>query len=214
MKFSTYLFDFDGTLVDSMPTFGAVMLRILDEAGVKYENDIIKTITPLGYLGTSVYYKEKYGLSGTPEEIVARMKKYAYDEYAYRIEAKDEVIDTLKKLKNAGADLNILTASPHEVLDVCLSRLGITELFTNVWSCDDFGTGKDDPEIYRMAAERLGRRVSEVLFLDDNLGACETAHLAGMIVAGVYDPSSDEYTDEMRTLTDYYITKFPEIFAI
>ena len=45
MKYSTYLFDFDGTLVDSMPSFVSVMLRILDESGVEYGDDIIKIIT-------------------------------------------------------------------------------------------------------------------------------------------------------------------------
>ena len=51
-----YLFDFDGTLVDSMPTFVGAMLRILDENGIAYEDDIVKTITPLGLMGTAKYY--------------------------------------------------------------------------------------------------------------------------------------------------------------
>ena len=41
----------------------------------------------------------------------------------------------LKSLKEKGADLNVLTASPHSMLDVCLKRLGIYDIFTNVWSC-------------------------------------------------------------------------------
>ena len=49
----TYLFDFDGTLVDSMPIYASMMLRILDEQGVAYGEDIIKIITPLGYAGTA-----------------------------------------------------------------------------------------------------------------------------------------------------------------
>lgn len=53
MKYNTFLFDFDGTLVDSMPAFVSVMLRILDENDIKYEQDIVKIITPLGYLGTA-----------------------------------------------------------------------------------------------------------------------------------------------------------------
>ena len=55
MKFTTYLFDFDGTLVDSMPTYVSVMLRILDENNIEYEKDIVKKITPLGYKGTAKY---------------------------------------------------------------------------------------------------------------------------------------------------------------
>ena len=56
MKYTTYLFDFDGTLVDSMPTFVSVMLRILDENAISYSDDIVKIITPLGYKGTAEYF--------------------------------------------------------------------------------------------------------------------------------------------------------------
>ena len=42
---NTYLFDFDGTLVDSMPTFSGLMIRILNEHNIKYGDDIIKIIT-------------------------------------------------------------------------------------------------------------------------------------------------------------------------
>ena len=209
----TYLFDFDGTLVDSMPTYVSVMLRILDENGIKYEDDIVKTITPLGTLGTAELFIEM-GLNKPIDEIVMLMGKYAIDEYKYKIEAKKNVIDVLKALKKEGADLNVLTASPHITLDPCLKRLGIYDLFTNVWSCDDFGTTKSDPAIYKKAAERLGKTVSDVLFLDDNYNADKTAKEAGMKVCGVYDLSSDEYVDEIRAITDYYIYDFSELTNI
>ena len=56
LRYRTYLFDFDGTLVDSMPTYISAMLRILDENGITYGDDIIKIITPLGVNGTAEYY--------------------------------------------------------------------------------------------------------------------------------------------------------------
>lgn len=206
----TYLFDFDGTLVDSMPTYVSVMLRILDEEGIAYGDDIIKTITPLGYLGTAKHY-QTLGISLSVEQIVARMNEYAYEEYANRVEAKPHVVETLRALKAQGADLNVLTASPHRVLDPCLKRNGIYDLFTNVWSCDDFATTKADPAIYHMAAARMGVPVDEVLFLDDNYNADLTAKKAGMKVCGVYDPSSDEYTEQIKSITDCYIYDFSEL---
>ena len=214
MKYSAYLFDFDGTLVDSMPSFISVMLRILDENGIKYGDDIIKIITPLGYLGTAKYFIDKLGLKMREEDILKIMNEYAYDEYAYKIPAKENVIETILRLKEQGADLNILTASPHSVLDVCLKRLGIFDIFTNVWSCDDFATTKADKEIYRMASEKIGKPIDEILFLDDNYNADKTAALAGMKVCGVYDKSSEEYTDEIKSVSDYYIKDFCELLDI
>ncbi len=214
MKYTTYLFDFDGTLVDSMPAYISVMLRILDENGIKYTSDLIKIITPLGYAKTAKYYNEHLGLKMPEAEVIALMNKYAYNEYAHNIEAKANVVEGLKKLKEQGADLNVLTASPHSVLDVCLKRLGIYDLFTNVWSCDDFKTTKADPQIYKMAAQKIGKPVDEILFLDDNLNADKTAVDAGMKVCGVYDSASEEYSDEIKSVCDYYINEFSELFEL
>ena len=214
MKYNTYLFDFDGTLVDSMPAFVSVMLRILDENNIKYENDIVKIITPLGYAGTARYFINELKLESTEEELISLMNRYAYDEYAYRIPAKNNVVKVLQALKESGASLNVLTASPHSMLDPCLKRIGVYDLFENVWSCDDFATTKADPEIYRMAAEKMGAEVGDVWFLDDNFNADKTAKQAGMLVCGVFDESSREYENDIRAVTDAYIYDFSELPAL
>lgn len=208
-----YLFDFDGTLVDSMPTYVSAMLRILDENNIPYEKDIVKIITPLGLIGTAEYFMDM-GLDLSKEEIISLMKEYMLEGYFYHIPAKKNVISVLKKLKESGANLNVLTASPHITLDACLKRLGIYDLFTNVWSCDDFNTTKADPEIYKMAADRIGESVENILFLDDNLNADKTAKSAGMLVCGVYDDSSKEYINEMKEIADYYIYDFSELLNL
>ena len=208
-----YLFDFDGTLVDSMPNYAATMLRVLDENGISYGDDIIKIITPLGYIGTADYFI-KLGVNRTRDEIIQTFTTYLLEEYGKHIPAKSNVIPVLKELKARGADLNVLTASPHTMLDPCLKRLGIYDLFTNVWSCDDFATTKADPNIYHMAADRIGLQVDEVLFLDDNYNADKTAKSAGMKVCGVYDDSSREYTEEIKSVSDYYINDFIELLDI
>ncbi len=210
---AVYLFDFDGTLVDSMPSYISGMLRILDENNIPYDDDIVKTITPLGVLGTAEYYI-KMGVPQPKEEIISLMRKYLAEAYFYKIDAKKNVINTLQELKKRGDSINVLTASPHITLDACLKRLGIFDWFDNVWSCDDFSTTKADPEIYRMAAERLGVEVENVLFLDDNLNADLTAKKAGMRVCGVYDESSKEYVEDIKQATDFYIYDFSELLEL
>lgn len=206
----TYLFDFDGTLVDSMPTYVSVMLRILDENNIPYGDDIVKIITPLGYVDTAKYYVEM-GLDMPWQDIVALMTRYAVEEYTLNIPAKPHVIEVVRALKARGDGLNVLTASPHTMLDPCLKRLGIYDLFDNVWSCEDFETNKANPEIYRMAAGRIGVPVEDVLFLDDNYNADRVAKSAGMQVCGVYDDFSREYVDEIKAVADHYIYDFSEL---
>ena len=209
----TYLFDFDGTLVDSMPTFVSVMLRILDERGIKYGDDIVKIITPLGYSGTAKYFRT-LGAEESAEELVEIMNSYARKEYETRIPAKDQVEETLRELKKRGYSLNVLTASPHIALDPCLKRLGLFELFDNVWSCEDFNTTKADPHIYEMAADRLGVSRCDVIFVDDNFNAVSTAKNAGTVAVGIFDQSSAEYVDEFKAMADAYVMNFCELLNI
>ena len=208
-----YLFDFDGTLVDSMPAYGATMLRILNENHIAYPEDVIKIITPLGYAGAAEYFI-KLGMNKTEEEIISVITEYLLEEYSNKIPAKSHVVEALKELKARGADLNVLTASPHIMLDPCLKRLGVFDLFSNVWSCEDFNTTKADPNIYHLAAARIGLPVEEVLFLDDNYNADKTAKSAGMPVCGVYDPTSEEFTADIKSITDYYIDDFLQLLEI
>ena len=214
MQHKYYLFDFDGTLVDSMPTFVSAMLRILDENGISYGSDIIKIITPLGLNGTAEYYIDQMGIKLSKEQLMGIMKDYMMDAYFHTIPAKMNVPEVLRELKNRGAILNVLTASPHITLDACLKRLGLWEQFDNVWSCDDFNTTKADPKIYVRAAEKMNTTADKVLFLDDNLNADLTAKAAGMQVCGVYDESSEDYVEQIKTVNDYYIYDFQELLHL
>ena len=211
MQHKYYLFDFDGTLVDSMPTFCSCMLRILDENNICYAKDVTKVITPLGLNGTAEYFINTLGLKMDKVRLMDLMMEYMRDAYFHTIPAKQNVISTLKALKDKGASLNILTASPHFTLDACVKRLGIWELFDNIWSCDDFHTTKADPQIYAMVAAKLHTSVENVLFLDDNINADLTAKAAGMQVCGVYDESSKDNVAQMKAATDFYIYDFREL---
>ena len=210
----TFLFDFDGTLVDSMPFYISGVLKELDKRNCKYNNDIIKIITPLGFVGTADYFIKTFGLDVGVEELVEAFKTNMENEYFYNIPAKSNVIKVLKELKEKGYSLNVLTASPHITLDACLKRLEIFDLFDNVWSCEDFATTKADPKIYKSVAEKLNVNVNDVLFLDDNLNADITAKTAGMKVCGVFDKSSVDYVDKMKSVCDFYIYDFDELLKI
>lgn len=205
-----YIFDFDGTLVDSMRQWSAKMLNILDENHIDYPQDVIKTITPLGDRGTAKYFRS-LGVKMSVDEMLSLMDSLAMDEYEHSIPAKPHVEETLLRLKAEGHSLNVLTASPHKMLDVCLKRLGLYRLFDNVWSCDDFAYTKSQPEIYKEAAALMGAKVSDCVFLDDNYNAVCAAKKAGLKTIAVYDATSADFEARLRAVSDRYIKDFSEI---
>ena len=121
---------------------------------------------------------------------------------------KDGVFDFLNGAKALGYSLNVLTASPHRMLDICLKRNGVFDLFDNIWSCEDFGTTKSDTGIYLSAADKLGTKVSEIAFFDDNLHAVTTAKSAGAYTVGVYDDSGKAFTEELKAVAHRYLFTF------
>lgn len=206
----TYIFDFDGTLVDSMPVFSGKMEQIFRENHLPVAEDFVKIITPLGYAGTA-RYAISLGYPGSEGDFCAKATEYMTWEYHNRIPAKPYVAEKLQQLKAAGHSLNVLTASPHAVLDACLKRVGLYDLFDNVWSSDDFPWTKAEPAIYTEAASRLGKTVDQCIFADDNIGAVSTAKKAGMCAVGVYDPSSHDYIEQMQQAADKYIFDFRQL---
>ena len=205
-----YLFDFDGTLVDSMPTWSGVHVNALKNAGIPVPEDFVQTITPLGNYRAS-QHTISLGLETSLESYLDFVSKTLYEAYTTRIDLRGGVKEKLLELQNAGHSLNVLTASPHHYLDPCLQRQGIYDLFDNVWTIDDFGYTKAQTIIYAEAAQRLGTTVDRCVFVDDNATAVETARKAGMYTVGIYDETSKDFAPQLKAVSDLYIEDFSQI---
>ena len=210
-KFQSYLFDFDGTLVDSMPAYERAMKGILGDLKVAYGPDLMREITPLGVLETAHYFVEKLSAPCTEGEILRQMEKRMSDAYFYHIPAKGHVVSTLRALSRRGIGLFVLTASPHLTLDPCLERLGIFDLFSGVFSCDDFHLTKADEALYPAAAEKMGCSPEKILFFDDQFTPLQCAKKAGLSTCGVFDPSARDQKDLIRRNADFYIEDFSQL---
>ena len=206
-----YIFDIDGTLIDSMPTWWEVLPQYLQKRGISYPPDLMKRIIPLGLPGVAHYYKENFALAETEEEILADIISTFKQKYAEDFLAKPQTRETLIALKEKGMKLCVLTAGAHVLFDACLKRLGLWELLDEKWSSDDFPVKKNQPEIYAMAAERLGLRVEECVMVDDSPGAIRPAREAGMKTAAIYDEYSAQHDKELRDIADRYIANLQDL---
>ncbi len=206
-----YIFDFDGTLGNSMPSFVEAWMDLLKEYNIENASEIIKIITPLGYIGAAKYFIETFKMPYEVDELVSIVQENIYPFYRDKIVLKPGVSECLKKLKEEGNSLNVLTASPYRMVAPVLKRCGVYELFDHVWSCEDFNTTKGDPNIYREAIKRVGGKIEDAVFFDDNLEALKTAVSAGIYCVGVYDDASIDYVEEIKAIVNRYIYSFNEL---
>lgn len=205
-----FIFDFDGVLVDSMDTWAGVYVNLLKAHTGSAPDDMVRQITPLGNAGAARYCIER-GVPMTEEQVLKFSLSEFQCEYLTRVQLKPNVAAVLRKMKESGISLHVLTASSHSYVDGCLENAGVLELFTQVWSTDDFGLSKASPDIYVEVARLLGADVSDCTFFDDNIIALTNAKLSGMRAVGVYDKSSDSLVDDMKSIGDEYIFDFSEI---
>ena len=210
-EFRGAIFDMDGTLVDSMPYWSKIMLDILKDYKIDYPDNILDIVCPLGYQKTAEYFVNNLNLKEDVDKLVKRMTSEAYYNYINVIPIKDGVENFLRNAKAKGISLNVLTASPHPMLDPCLKRVGIWDLFDNVWSCEDFSTTKTDPNIYQMVAQKLGANTSEIAFFDDNINAVKTGKSQGLYTVGLFDEAGRGFTDDMKKTCEKYFNSFLDI---
>ncbi len=209
-----YVFDLDGTLVDSMELAVDMVLAVLDEYNVPYERSIVKILTPLGFKGIAKYYSEELGVPLTPDEIYAVFTERLGDLYAEKVSLKSGVKQTLAQLKARGARINVLTASPHIFTDVCLRNNGVFDWFENVWSAEDFAMLKSDARIYGEVAKRLGVSASDCIMVDDSYHVLQVAQGAGMKTIGVYEPFSADVAEDIKNTADRYAENFLDILRM
>lgn len=205
------VFDLDGTLVDSMPYFSKGILSIADDAGIKYGAELIRILTPLGYVGGAEYYVRELGVKDSVENIVKTIGDRLVYEYSNNVVLKAGVGEYLRRLKEEGARLFVLTASPHLVTDVCLKRNGVFDLFEQVWSVEDFKLTKSDTRLFYRVSEAIGCENGEIHYFDDSLVALSNAKKSGYITYGVYDAQTDEEIAEMKREYDFYVRSFEDI---
>ncbi len=207
------LFDFDGTLGDSMPTMVEILFGYLKEHGAQIPDGLANKLVPLGFAGMARYYQEELGIALPEEEILQAFTLRLLKAYEEKICLKRTVKETVEVLREKGFRLCVLTASPHAFIDPCLKRGGIYHLFEQVWSIEDFGVSKGEEKIYVMAAERLGVKVGDLAMIDDSLAVLKTAKSAGAVTVGVYESTMESLQEEIRTVADYYITEMSQLLT-
>ena len=204
------IFDFDGTLVDSMfiwDSFGEDYLRTLGKEPKENLTETFKTFT---LEQAAEYYREHYGVTLSVEEIVDGVNEMVAEIYRTKVTLKDGVREFLEELRVQGAKMCVATITDRPIVEDVLCNLGIRDFFTEIFTCAELGYNKETPHIYRAALEVLGTSREETVVFEDALHALMTAKNDGFPVAAVYD-KHEEKQEKLKEIADIYIEDFNTI---
>lgn len=203
------IFDFDGTLVDSMFIWDTIGEDYLRSLGKEPHEDLKETFMTLTLEEAAEYYRTHYGVTLSVKEIVDGVNTMVEGIYRTRVALKQGVADFLAQLKENGTRMCIATVTDRYLVEETLDRLGILQYFSEIFTCAEVGYGKDKPIIYRKALEHLGTMKNETYVFEDSLFALKTAKADGFTTVGVYDRHENRQ-DNLKNLADYYIVDFAD----
>ena len=189
MKLRCAIFDFDGTLFDSMYVWDIAGERYLRSLGKTPAPCMREDLKPMSLAQSARYLQREYGLPLSTEQIQAGIDQTVERFYAEEILPKPGVPAFLARLREAGITLCIATATDRPLIEAALRRCGLTRYFDAIFSCDALGHGKDEPFIFRAAMAHCGATRSTSIVFEDALHAAQTAKADGFPLAAVYDSS-------------------------
>ena len=143
------------------------------------------------------------------EEAYNRMR----DHYRCDITLKSGVVDFLNRAKTAGIKMCIASATRRDVSEPLLQKTNLLDYMEFYVDCHEIKVFKEHPDIYLIAAERLGADISDCAVFEDAEYCAETAKKAGFYVVGVYDPTTSAEGDT-AAFSDMYIKRLEDFKGI
>ena len=210
MNITGAIFDFDGTLFDSMHVWKGIRYKFFDIVGIELTEEDKKVFEGL-YLSESIQLaKERFGLRETHKELLEKVFDYIRGRYMIEAEPKNDIIDFLEKLKAKGVKMGIATATGESALVPLLEKYGMEHYFSAIYSTYTVGASKRESKVYDVVLGELGTEKSSTWIFEDALYAAKTAKANGYKVVGIYD-ASEPYREKLKELVDVYIHNYNEL---
>jgi HAD superfamily hydrolase (TIGR01509 family) len=181
------IFDLDGVLADSEPTWDEIDAQLLREYGVEYRGEHHREVLGVSYALAIDHYKKAFGISAPAEELMRRRGEIATDFFATKIGLFPHVKEVLEELRQMNLRLAVATSSVSASARPFLDRHKLTKYFEVIITGDEIERGKPHPDIYFRAAEKLGVAPNECLVIEDSLSGVASGKAAGMRVAAIPD---------------------------
>jgi len=184
--FKAYLFDCDGTIVNSMPLHYVAWRRIFLEHGCEFSERMHYSLGGMPTEEIVALLNNQQGLNMSPAE-VARQKEEYYYEILHQLEPVPEVLEQIH-LNHGKIPFAVVSGGTRESVTKSLTALNILDKFDTLVCAGDYQKSKPDPEPFLLAAERLGVAPEDCLVFEDTEIGIQSATAAGMASVKIPQP--------------------------
>jgi len=188
-EYGGYIFDCDGTLADSMVVHHRAWLAALAAHGASFDFHW-ELFTSRGGMTVSNTVRElnaQFGLTLDPEGVATRQRQ----EYEQFLDTVQPIPDVVALARRVAATRPVSVASGGERLIVhrTLELIGLGQIFRVVVTAEDVAHGKPAPDMFLLAAERMGVPPRECVVFEDSVLGLQAAKSAGMASVLVRPPN-------------------------
>ncbi len=204
------IFDFDGTLFDSMHVWKGYKENFFNYLGIKLTDEDKEAFKGLFLRETFLLAIERFNLDKTYEELLSELFEYIKSRYMVETEPKNDIREFLEKLKAKDIKMGIATATGEPALEAVMKKFDMLHYFSVIYSTYTVGASKTEPKVYDVVLSELGTDKDTTWVFEDALYAAKTAKANGYNVVGIYD-KSEPNQEELKALADIYIHNYGEL---
>lgn len=209
------IFDFDGTIVDSVNVWDVVERKILIDNNQPVPEDFENVINSIIERGTKEIWEKvnEYIISCAklnicPKELQRLKTKTAIKVYQNDVLPKENVLEYIAFLKKSGYKLGIVSSQHREIIDVSLKKYNLIDLFEIIVAIEDVDYIKPSPEGFLKVISKYDYNLNEYLVFEDSYIGIKAAKTAGLPVCLLYDKYQEKDLEKNKELADYYIKSY------
>lgn len=185
-SFGAYLFDCDGTVVDSMPLHFLAWKQALGEWNCAFSEDTFYAWGGLPVAEVISRLNVEHGLK-MPVAAVEVRKEHLYYDNISRLQVVPEVVEHIEAMYGK-IPFAVVSGSTRESVVKSLEAVGLLDKFDTLVCAGDYAKSKPDPEPFLLAASRLGVAPAACLVFEDTDMGIQAATAAGMASVKVPSP--------------------------
>lgn len=197
-----------------MGVWDKIDFDFLGKRGIAVPDGLGTIIKNMSFTEAALYFKECFHISGSVDEIINEWNAMAFTEYSQNIKLKSGAYEYLSYLQLEGIKIGLATSNCRELSEAVLRNNGVLQYFDAISMTDEVGRGKEFPDIFLLAVEKLGLKPEECLVFEDILPAVLAAKSVGVKVIGVYDKYSEYEKKKIQEHADKYIFSFNELLNL